>query len=548
MTTHETDGPDAAPAQPPVEDVQECEWQFDAVHTRPVLQWLHRQPFLPRARVSDVEEKNLRDVYCDTEDWRVFRAGFALRIREKGGAVECTLKELEGGDDALRRRREISQPLDGQDVDSLLSASGPVAERVRDVAGSREVRPFLRIDTRRQVMQLDAEADGGAEIALDETSISMDGDAPPAHLSRVEVEVKRGEPSALQPIVEALRRECNLRATTVSKLETGLLAHGLTPGGEPDLGPTEAHPAMTVAELGYAVLRRHLGVMLRNESGTRLGDDIEALHDMRVATRRMRAALRLFGAYLPARFRSVNNDLRWVGRALGEVRDLDVQLEQMDEWSSGDRLLDPAGMEQLTGMIESRRRVARRRMLRALDTRRYERFVGSFAELLRRGPSRRWRTGRVPALAVAPDLVERAHRKVRKPGDRIGPDSPPADYHALRIRCKRLRYALEFTRGLYGKPARSYIRRTVGLQDLLGLHQDSDVAVAHFRELLDARGRKLKPETIYNIGQLAEYHRRRAAKLRRRFPGIYRRLVGKPWTTLKAIMEAHRPAPPPTDL
>ena len=180
-------------------------------------------------------------------------------------------------------------------------------------------------------------------------------------------------------------------------------------------------------------------------------------------------------------------------------------------------------------------------MLRALDTRRYRRLVDSFAGLVRRGASRRNRAGRAPALAVAPDLVERSYRKVRKLGRRIGPDSPPDDYHTLRIRCKRLRYALEFTQDLYGKPARRYIRRLVRLQDLLGLHQDSTVAIDHFRELLDGGARGLDRRAFFNLGQLTEFHSIRAIELRRGFPETYSGVTGKSWTTLKAVMEAHRP-------
>ena len=75
------------------------------------------------------------------------------------------------------------------------------------------------------------------------------------------------------------------------------------------------------------MLRRQLGVLREKEPGTRLGEDIEELHDMRVATRRLRAALALFSTVLPVRAQTFREELGWLGRVLGAVRDLDVQLD-----------------------------------------------------------------------------------------------------------------------------------------------------------------------------------------------------------------------------
>ena len=115
------------------------------------------------------------------------------------------------------------------------------------------------------------------------------------------------------------------------------MALGVTIPTLPDLGPTDATAEASFGQLGYAVVRRHLGVLLAKESGTRLGEDIEELHDMRVATRRLRAALDLFAEVFPVRAVGLRNELRWLAGVLGAVRDLDVQLERMDdpEWAAG---------------------------------------------------------------------------------------------------------------------------------------------------------------------------------------------------------------------
>jgi CHAD domain-containing protein len=180
-------------------------------------------------------------------------------------------------------------------------------------------------------------------------------------------------------------------------------------------------------------------------------------------------------------------------------------------------------------------------MLKLLDSRRYEEFLEGFAGFLQRGPTRRV-GAQPPVLAAAPELIARRYRKARRLARAITEASPPEAYHALRIRLKRLRYAVEFLAPLYGRPARALIRRVVALQDLLGRHQDACTAVAHLRELALAPRRKLPPATLFVMGQIAGHTLREAEALRRRFPKAYRKLEGRPWRALHAAMEDKRPA------
>src|SRR5207237_6010300 len=129
------------------------------------------------------------------------------------------------------------------------------------------------------------------------------------------------------PFVGEIRASCGLHGPVASKFEVGLLARALVPPAPPDLGSVDVGPGATAAEVAVASLRQHLAGFLEQEPGTRLGEDPEHVPDMRVATRRMRAAMSLFAEWLPARFASFRRELKWVAGALGDVRDLDVQLE-----------------------------------------------------------------------------------------------------------------------------------------------------------------------------------------------------------------------------
>ena len=99
-------------------------------------------------------------------------------------------------------------------------------------------------------------------------------------------------------------------------------------------GWTPIDPDGTIGALALNVLRRHFETFLAREPGTRLGDDVEELHDMRVASRRLRAALSLFGDVLAPAVLNLREELQWIGGVLGAVRDLDVQLEELEEWQA----------------------------------------------------------------------------------------------------------------------------------------------------------------------------------------------------------------------
>src|SRR5215216_2035461 len=396
-------------ARPVVMDHVETEWQFDADDLDAVEIWLREQS--PPSGFAIVPEvtRELTDTYYDTEDWRFYRAGYALRVRRDGKRVEATMKTLTPPEDGgLKKRREISEPLRSGGVKSLTTARGPVGERLRLLAGIRDLRPLFEVRTRRRILELRPEGEanepegaihrkeesseessisaeevtvdalGGihrgerghvlAEVALDESEFS--GGEGKARLSRIEVEDKdAGSYDRVVGFVDGMRDLLELRPTETSKFETGLSASGLSPVVEPELGSTEIDASLSAGEVAFAVLRRHFAAMLANEPGVRLGEDPEDLHDMRVATRRLRATLKLYADYLPKRAGRFERDLHWVAGSLGEVRDLDVHLERL----AGEASEGGESLEEIATVLEEQRGKARRNMLQTLDSNRYER-------------------------------------------------------------------------------------------------------------------------------------------------------------------------------
>ncbi|MGH3089539.1 MAG: CHAD domain-containing protein [Rubrobacteraceae bacterium] len=535
---------------PRATDHQEVEWQFDALDIRPVLRWLEgRASENGEPLITPSGEGDISDTYLDTGDWRIHRAGYALRLRNKGGKYEATMKLLAPAEgEGLRRRREISEPLDSKDISK---SNGPVGERIRALTGPKSLKPLFEVRTRRRTSEVSFGGDGEngeaktvGEIALDETEIPVE-DGPAAVLRRVEVELERGSPESLEPFVEELRLGCRLSPATVSKFEAGLLAGELSPPEAPEFGSKEISSSLKIGEVAYAVMREQFEIFLRYEPATRVGEDSEDLHDMRVASRRLRAAMQVFKEALPVRSKRFRDELKWIAGVLGEVRDLDVQLEQLDEWVSEADPEDREPLGELRGVLEERREKARKAMLRALDSRRYARFVESYSAFLRRGPSRRSANARRRVLEAAPEIIARRYQKFRKVGDVIEDDSPAEEYHELRKRGKRLRYTLEFFSKVYGKSVTERIKALKSLQDVLGDHQDAVVATAQLRELaLPAkrrRGGSVSPQAVFVMGGISRRYQTLAAELRKEFPDAYAKVKGKRWKKFEKVMDRTRP-------
>jgi triphosphatase len=539
----------------------EIEWQFDALDLDRVERWMEHlaRPEPPATRriagddaavapwtggalrAEPGEPRLLLDTYLDTEDRRLARFGFALRLRRHASEAELTLKDSAPAGAGPRRRLEVTEPLASADPFTL-GTDGPVSGRVRALVGERRLRPVLEVRTRRRPYRIGLDGAAVAEVALDDTAVEEPSGGELLHLRRVEVEVEAGQVEALGAMVERLRADCDLRPATLSKFEAGLAASGAGPGAGPDVGPLSLPASPTVGELAFAVLRRNLCAMLAHEPGARLGEDPEEVHDMRVATRRLRAALALFAGALPARSGRLRGELGWLAGALGAVRDLDVALERARVWSGEAAEDDRGAVDELGRLLSRRRTDARAALLGALESDRYERLVASSAEMLRAGPSRRSPAATAPAEAVMPEVLRRRQRAVVKAARRARRSGAAGDLHRLRIRAKRLRYALEFVSELYPKRTATYVRHLVQLQDALGAAQDARVAAEHLHTLVVEEGPALSPLTAFVMGALAQRCRHEAADAAEKLPELLDPLGGRSWRQTIRPMERRRRA------
>src|SRR5262249_13799901 len=140
-------------------------------------------------------------------------------------------------------------------------------------------------------------------------------------------------------------------------------------------------------------------------------------------------------------------------------------------------------LSDLVALLEREREAARAAMLSGLDSVRWDRLAKGLTAMAQQGPARRSLATREPAVIGLPDLVVDRHDKVIKAARRAKRSGVATDFHALRIRCKRLRYALEFSTDVYGGRTSRFVREVAALQDELGAMQDADVAAQQLAEL-----------------------------------------------------------------
>jgi CHAD domain-containing protein len=296
----------------------------------------------------------------------------------------------------------------------------------------------------------------------------------------------------------------------------------------PDVETLGARDPMIV--FAYACLRRELAALLAQQPAPGTVPQPEAIHQMRIATRRLRVALRTFGNMLPADdARAFAGEFRWFAQTLGEVRDLDVYAEHFRDYA---KLVPPEQQPELGGYelhLRRQRAQARAELERLFVGERVGTLLTGFRHFLEGAPTtgalRRWRSFRVGDGAA--EYLRASKKRVLRAGRKIAPDSPAEKLHRLRIRAKRLRYELEFFAKVFPELEKA-AKAAKQLQELLGEHQDACTASDRLREYARATGTPRKrahpaPATPGALDRLLATQEQKAADARQRFASEWER-------------------------
>jgi len=423
----------------------------------------------PALAGQPVSAGRYKTAYFDTKDGALREAGMSLRVRRAGGRHVQTVKRKRGSAAGLFVRQEWEADVAGLDVDQEALKATPLKRLPAADRGA--LACVLKTDFRRTAWQI---AHGGSriEVALDEGKVKS-GKAQ-APLCEVELELIEGKPRALFDLAEEIAKAVPLRLGVLTTAERGqALAErrlGKAARGEPVALAATLSEEQAFRAVAHACLRHYR----LNEIVLLEARDADALHQARIALRRLRSAFSLFRPTARGKdYQALRDELGWLAGQLGDARNLDVLLAGKAE---------PAGDDHLHARLEKARGKAYDRVEAALGSKRALTLMLRLALWIEIGAWRFRERGSRDVADLARHQLERQWRKVRRHGAKLR-KADPEQRHRLRLDVKRLRYAAEFLAGLWEKRRKAgqrdrFIAALKDLQDRLGDLGDADTAEA----------------------------------------------------------------------
>ena len=445
---------------------------------------------------------SLTATYYDTADLRLARWGVTLR-RRTGGADDAWTVKLPD-DDA---RSEVTLPLS--------AGKTPPAELrglVTAFTRASALRSVVTLTTRRSPV-LVAGPSGAplVEVVVDEVTSTS-----PIRGTTVwsEVEVEALNPAVdLGPFVDALRAAGARDASQTPKAIRALGPTATLPGDPPPAAPMQLDdPARLLVD---HVMRTHTRSLVVQDSRVRL-DLEDSVHQMRVASRRLRSALRTLGPLVvPEWDERVRAELKWLGGALGAARDAEVGLalvgEVLDVIGAPDSLRQLVAEEYATAGTH-------KHAVQVLGNRRWVKLLKGLVDAVYEPPLTD--LAEKPLRDVAPELVDKSWKHLEKKASKLkAHTSPAAEYHRVRVLAKRARYAFETVAPAYGKPASTFASLVTKVQDALGDHQDCVVATEVLHGI--ARRKGVGQEHAFLLGQAVQVLVDREVKHRKEFHDLW---------------------------
>jgi triphosphatase len=433
-------------------------------------------PLLAAERVHLPEEQELISIYFDTPDLALSKAGVFLRVRESGGHYRQTVKVMKSKTDLIERfewEKEIAsrspelEAVDGTTLQPLLTS-----------ALRASLRPLFETRMRRTLHHI---ARGGSEVevAIDQGEIVAGARKTP--ICEVELELKGGETVELFRLARDLDEGVPLRLAVKTKSERGFELLSQADVSVEKAGQLDIKPEVTTAEAFRAIARSCLRQIIVNEPAVCAGR-AEALHQMRVGLRRLRAAISIFADVVAdSSEERIKAELKWITQELGPARDLDVFAADVLEPLREANPRDP-GVSAAHRDFEERRKAAYARAVGSLRSERFRKALLDLAEWIEVGAWASGEAARGPIVECAKSELARLRKGIKKRGGDLRHISA-RQRHKLRIRAKRLRYATEFFAKTF--PDESNIRRR---DELLSALKDLQDALGGLNDLETRHG------------------------------------------------------------
>jgi len=459
----------------------------------------------------------LRAEYYDTADLRLARHHITLRRRTGGGDSGWHLKLPHAGE---ATRDELQLPL---------SAAGnppePLSTLVLGVTRGAPLAPVATLSTvRRPVRLLDEEGHALAELTDDRVSVTVDGKAT-SRFRELEVEAAPDRTAGdLEPVMAVLIAAGASESGFASKAVRALGPRAMEP---PDVAsPPPVSPDAPAAAAMQALIQRHAATFLQQDLRVRRGMP-DSVHQMRVAARRLRSALKVFAPLFDEPWADqLATELAWIGGELGFARDREVlerhllsDLALMTETDTRDAV---AVVERELGADQHEAVV---RVSAAMKSDRYLALLDALVAAARTPQLTAAATA--PAAEALPPLMRAAWKRLARSVANLRRKGPDEPWHRARIRAKHARYAAEALTPVFGKPAKRLAAQLEVVTELLGRHQDASVAAEIAAEL--AAGNGVGGKAGYCLGLLYDQQRDEVRRVRRKMAKVWPDIAHPRW-------------------
>jgi CHAD domain-containing protein len=436
-------------------------------------------------RLRPRAEEDTERTFYDTVDGLLHGAGLSV-VHEH---AELGLVSLNGSRRPGPRTAWAAAP---RRVLAIELDDGQLRDELVPVVGVRALTACARIHSRARAFDvLNTEDKTVVRLTVEQPTVIASGERLVPLGPRVRMTAVRGYDKQLERTRRRLERELGFREAERSLVDDAVLVSGRDPAGSSSKVAVELSFEQRTDSAVVAVLGALRVIIESNIDGTIADIDAEFLHDFRVAVRRSRTVQRQCRRAFPAaELRRLRSEFRWVQRATGDARDLDVYVLEFEQM----RTLVPEpfrrDLDPLLAVLRARRLSARREMVSALRSARARALWRDWAVLLdglQAMPVQDRPAAATPIGKLAGKRISKLYRRMVKMGRAIDADSPSGALHELRKQGKELRYMLElFGAQLYpSEHVKPMVKSLKSLQNLLGRHQDREVQAAMLRSLRD---------------------------------------------------------------
>jgi triphosphatase len=424
-------------------------------------------------QISKPSTHKTLSTYYDTQDLTLLDRGISLRLRRAARKWIQTIKGAGNALSGLHQRIELESEVKSGQLDFSKIVDPQYAKFFNHAVLRNALVPIFSTDVQRTAWQLSFENGDQVELVLDIGELIAGDSREP--ICEIELELKQGHQGRLFEFALQLQENIPLSIENISKAQRAYAYYRRQPLKIGKSKPVKLRRKMHANEALKRIVQACLIQLQSNQNMVLHGSDVEGVHQMRIALRRLRSALKVFSR-ITRKQSSANimEELVWITNVLGDARDLDVfvtetlppMLKQMQNQPSLALLAEKAKQERKQAYINVRE---------AISSQRYQHLLLTLGDWLE---NQRWRKQKVTDITadiIAKTLLTKRFKLLKHSGKGLK-QAEPEERHETRIAAKKLRYLAEFFSVLYpSKNTNAFIKSSSQLQDQLGLMNDISV-------------------------------------------------------------------------